>query len=237
MKKFLIILFAGVLAVMGASCGESENDKPKETEVQINITSRDISKTEGEKIQEEIVKRATKPGADATEPRDATEPSTSPKKKKKKSALPTQGEVMPGTYVQVTTEPNGSFDSSDLDFIFEGAYIYLNDTIDDARGILGDDIGANEISKTKTEYEFDDVTIVAYEKDGTEKIEKITVTTDKIATKKGAKIGMYGTKLRPVYGVPTQKSETAYTYTKGNKSLVFNLQNNVVYSYSYVLNH
>lgn len=240
MKKTLIILFAAMLMVFGTACGESEDNPDNKDSVQIQVTSRNISETEGVILKEEVVKKATKPNSDITEPTNPTEPTTPEKKKKKKkrsNSLPTQGDVVPNTYVAVTTAPNGSFDKSDLDFIYEGAYICLNDEIDDAIAILGDDNAANELSKTKTEYEFDNVIVVTYESNGKERIEQITVITDAISTKKGAKIGMYGTQLRTVYGVPAKKSETEYTYTIGNKSLIFNIENNIVTSYCYKLTH
>ena len=238
MKKYLIIMLAVAATVLCASCGETEKPAAKDDSVVIQITSREAQPGDGGvKIKEETVEIKGKKSTQATEPTDATEPATKKKKKKKKTNLPTQGDVVPGTHVQVTTKPNGSFSDSDLNFVFEGANICLGDDIDDVEAILGDDIGANELSKTKTEYEFDGVTIVTYTSGEKELIEQITVTSDKIVTKKGAKVGMYGTQLRPVYGVPTSMSDTAYVYSKGNRSLTFTLQNNVVSSYIYKLKH
>ncbi|MBR1731186.1 MAG: hypothetical protein IJ725_01980 [Ruminococcus sp.] len=237
MKKALIAALVLLTAVFGTACGESTDDSAaEESAVVIQITSREAAETKGEEIEEVPVKKATKPNENTTDPTDATEAKTTKKKKKKSKTVPTQGDVVPNTYVQVTTAPNGSFDNSDLDFIFEGAYIYLNDDIEDARAILGDDEAANELSKTKTEYEFNGVNIITYESDEIEKIEQITIISDKLTTKKGAKVGMYGTQLRTVYGIPTKKSDTNYTYTKDDKSLIFNIENNIVTSYSYKLN-
>lgn len=239
MKRILIIAIALFLTVIATSCGEQgDTSETTESAVVIQITSQAVSKQSGDEIKEEKITKATKPNQTTTEPTDATQPSTAAKtKKKKRKTLPTQGDVVPNTYVAVTTEPNGSFDSSDLEFVFEGAFIDLNDDIEDAIAILGDDNAASELSKTKTEYEYEDVTLLAYASGDTERVEKITVTSDRLATTKGAKVGMYGTKLRTVYGIPTHKNETTYIYNYGNKSLVFHIENNIVTSYSYVLNH
>ncbi|MCR5652413.1 MAG: hypothetical protein K6F88_01280 [Ruminococcus sp.] len=238
MKKSLILVLAALIAVLATACGETDNTiANNKSAVIIQPTRKETAPTNGEKIKEEIVKKATKPNQSATEPTASAKAKKQKKKKKRKNTLPTQGDPNPNTNIQVTTAPNGSFDSSDLDFIFEGAYIYLNDDIEDAIAILGEDNGATELSKTKTEYEFDDVTVVTYEKNEKERVESITVLTDTIPTPKGAKVGMYGTQLRTVYGLPTKKSDTAYTYSIDNKSLVFNLENNIVTSYSYIMSH
>ncbi len=241
MKRALIIISAALLAVLGTACGESEQDTSSYgSKAVIQITSRAAMGPDDVNINEEVVKKATKPNQIATEPTNATEPkkTTNKKKKKKMKKLPTQGDVNPNANgIQVTVAPDGSFDKSDLDFVFEGAFIYLNDDIEDALAILGDDIGATEISKTKTEYEFDSLYVVSYEEKEKERVEEITVTSEDFPTAKGAKVGMYGTQLRTVYGAPTKKSDTSYSYIDGNKSLVFNIENNIVTSYSYILSH
>ncbi len=242
MKKLFIILLAAFTAVLFASCGEEEKPAPKNDSVVIQITSREAGGIDDEvKIKEEAVVVKSKKSTQATEPEDSTEPTTAKKKKKKKnttlSNLPTQGDVNPNPPAQVTTAPNGSFSDADLKFCYKNSYICLDDSIDKAEKILGDDIGADEFSKNKTSYDFDGVTIITYQSGDDEKIEQITVTDDTIVTKKGVKVGMYGTQLRTVYGVPTKKSETAYEYSKGNMSLTFNLQNNVIASYTYNLKH
>lgn len=241
MKKIFIILLAAFTAVQFASCGEEENPAPKNDSVVIQITSREAGGIDDEvKIKEEAVVVKSKKSKQATEPEDSTEPTTAKKKKKKNttlSNLPTQGDVNPNPPAQVTTAPNGSFSDADLKFCYKNSYICLDDSIDKAEKILGDDIGADEFSKNKTSYDFDGVTIITYQSGDDEKIEQITVTDDTIVTKKGVKVGMYGTQLRTVYGVPTKKSETAYEYSKGNMSLTFNLQNNVIASYTYNLKH
>lgn len=239
MKKLFIIMLAAITAVLFASCGEEEKPAAKNDGVVIQITSREAAGNDDEvKIKEETVQVKGKKSSQTTEPTDSTEPTTkTKKKKKKKNNVPTQGDVVPGTHVQVTTAPNGSFSDADLIFVYKGSNIRLNDDIETAEKVLGDDIGADELAKNKTEYDFNGVTIITYQSGENEKIEQITVTADTIATKKGAKVGMYGTQLRTVYGVPTKKSETAYVYSKGNMSLTFNLQNNVVASYTYNLKH
>ena len=239
MKKFLIVMIAAVTAVLCASCGETEKAPTKSNNTVIKITEREApDKDNGDKIKEETVQIKSKKDTQETEPKDPTEPSTKPKKKKKrKITVPTQGDVVPGTHVQVTTAPNGSLSDSDLSFFHKGKYIKLGDDIEVAEKILGEDIGANELSKSKTEYDFDGVTIVTYAEGENEIIEQITVTSDTFVTKKGAKIGMYGTQLRTMYGVPEKKSETAHVYTIGDKSLTFTIQNNVVATYIYKLKH
>lgn len=229
-------------AFIVCSCGsDSDSDKEKDSVV-IQITSRETteSTTKSVKIKEEVIEKATRgSNAEATEPTDKSSKSssTSSKSKKKSSKFPTQGQTQPNTYVTVTTAPAGSFSKGDLEFVYDGAYIDLDDEIDDALAILGDDNSVTELSKTKTEYEYDNLTLQTYTANDKEKVEQITITSDKIPTKKNAAVGMYATKLRTVYGDPSKKTDTAYTYTSGNKSLVFNYENNIVTSYSYVLNH
>lgn len=242
MKKVFIILLAAITAVLFASCGKEKKPAAKNDNVVMQITSREAALQNDEvKIKEETVQVKSKKSKQATEPKDPTEPTTAKKKKKKKnktlSNLPTQGDVNPNPPANVTTAPNGSFSDADLKFFYKDSYISLNDSIEKAEKILGEDIGADELSGNKTSYDYDGVTIVTYQSGDNEKIEQITVTADTIVTKKGAKVGMYGTQLRKVYGIPNTKSDTAYVYSKGNKSLTFNLQNNVVASYTYNLKH
>ena len=240
MKKVCIIILAAITAVLFASCGETQTPAPTPTKgAAIKVTGREAQGDDGDKIKEETVEIKSKKTKQATEPKDPTEPTTAKKKKKNKtlSNLPTQGDVNPNPPANVTTAPNGSFSDADLKFFYKDSYISLNDSIEKAEKILGEDIGADELSGNKTSYDYDGVTIVTYQSGDNEKIEQITVTADTIVTKKGAKVGMYGTQLRKVYGIPNTKSDTAYVYSKGNKSLTFNLQNNVVASYTYNLKH
>ena len=242
MKKVLIIMLAAITAVLFASCGETQTPAPTPTKgAAIKVTGREAQGDDGDKIKEETVEIKSKKAKQATEPKDPTEPTTAKKKKKKKnktlSNLPTQGDVNPNPPANVTTAPNGSFSDADLKFFYKDSYISLDDSIDKAEKILGEDIGAEELSGNKTSYDFDGVIIVTYQSGEDERIEQITVTDDTIVTKKGAKVGMYGTQLRTIYGIPSTKSDTAYVYSKGNKSLTFNLQNNVIASYTYKLKH
>lgn len=250
MKKYFVLLLALIAALAFTSCsdyeevgGNSESaavttNETTESDSTVQITSRGTvaATTEKIKIKEETVSVSKKRAS--TDPTDPASASSKTKKKKKNSQLdklPTQGETRAGTYVAVTTAPNGSFSVDDLTFIFEGAYIELGDDIEDVEAILGDNNSVIEVSKARTAYEYDNLTVITVTRGDEETVEKITVTTDKLATKKGAKVGMYATQLRTVYGEPTKKTATAYTYTGGEESLVFEYTNNIVTSYSYVL--
>lgn len=272
MKKALILLFIIVFALMGVSCGASKDtdNNTKETAKTIKVTSKPTAKAAADdvKIKEETVKISKKNSSKSTDPTAKPKPEKKKKNQKKKkktsSKLPTQGQTQAGTYISVTYPPVGSLKQNDLRFYYKGKYIDLDDDIEKAFKILGEDNSVTELSKTKTEYEYDNVTLVSYsvepptqqettkkteptdkteateeteeeEIEKPEKIEQINVTTDKLATQKGAKIGMYATKLKGLYGDPSKKTSAAYTYTSGNKSLVFYYENNLVTSYSYML--
>lgn len=260
MKKALILLLIVFLAFFGTACSndkDSDSSKTKKNEpVKIQITSKPIAKAADDvEIKEETVKISKKNSTNATDPTSKAKPKK--KKKKKSSKLPTQGQTQAGTYISVTSPPKGSLKPADLSFYYKGKNLSLDEDIENAFKLLGEDNSVTELSKTKTEYEYDDVTLVSYtvdtqtksektkkskasdeaddEVEKPEKIEQITVTSDKLSTQKGAKIGMYATKLKGLYGDPSKKTSTAYTYTIGNKSLVFNYENNLVTSFSYVL--
>lgn len=274
MKRLFIAFLILLIPIISTACGGSDNDSDKKTTKEVAsilITSRSTAEaSEKVNIKEETVKISK---SKTTDPTSATEATTKPKpkkkkKKKKSSTVPTQGQTQAGTYIAVTTAPNGSLKENDLRFKYKSKYINLDDEIDAALKILGEDNSVTELSKTKTAYEYDDLlTIITYtaaatvkptekksksssktkettettqpetEPETPEKIEQITITSSKLATQKGAKIGMYATRLRPLYGVPSSKTSSSYTYTSGNKSLVFYYDNNIVTSFSYVLKH
>ncbi len=247
MKKALICVLAVMTAATFASCGEAEQQTETTAPVTVEITSEEVTKISlpNVKIQEETISKSKKQSAtDPTEP-TATEESTSPKTKKKKKKKtqaattepPTQGQTKAGTHISVTEPSLGSFSAEDLTFITDGAYIYLDDEIDDVIALLGDDNSVSELSDTEFEYEYADLTVTTYVKKGKEKVDSITVTSDKIPTPKGAKVGMYGTWLKRVYGEATKSSDTLYAYISGKSSLEFSVENNIVKSYTYRLKH
>lgn len=243
MKK---ILLAAVLlaAISMTSCSNGEaqpvTTAPASSETTEQTTKLTLPKI---KINDETVNKSDKPSATepkATEQETTSQPKTKKKKKKKQqptTAAPTQGQTRAGTHIEVTEAPVGSFSEEDLEFILDGAFIYLDDEIEDVLALAGDDNSVSELGDDAYLYEYDDYSFTTYTKKEKEKVDSITVLTDAIETQKGAKVGMYATKLKSVYGDATKKSDTLYTYVSGKKSLEFNVEDNIVTSYTYRLKH
>lgn len=239
MKKLLAAVFAVIIALSAASCGNQREEQTQDVTDYIPrtepVTDTTEKTTKSVKVEVETVKKTDKPEQTdaaekttkaeetetATETTDATEP-------------PTQGRTRPNTRLTVHVD-KGSFSKSDLTFIYGGAEIDLGDEIEDAIAILGDEEGVNELSKSRTEYDFDELTVITRKRGDKELVEQIIINSDEISTSKNAVIGMYATQLRRIYGDPTRLTGAAYVYSSGNKSLVFYHEDNVVNEIRYKL--
>ena len=244
MKKIMIALLCLFIAVTAASCGQSAQteEAPRETE-QVTETEEQTEETEeteetkSTKPKVKIGHQAVKIDADSAA---ATEKPEKPEKQKpteettESSEPPTQGVTRANTHINVYVE-KGKFEANDLIFDYAGAYIELNDLIEDATAILGEEDAVDEFSKTRTEYDFGDITLVTYKAGGEERVEQISINSEDISTSKNAVIGMYATQLRRIYGDPTRATASAYVYTLGSKSLIFYHEENIVNEIKYKL--
>lgn len=229
MKK-TAVFFLIVLAVFLTSCARPAPEttvteyKPKtETKKASTETTSDVKVIASQTI---APPKKTKP-TEKKEKKKKTKPTTMP---------PTQGKTKPNTRVVVTTV-KGSFSSEDLTFVYDGETINLNEKIDDVFESIGEDNSASTLSNNRQEYEYEDFTIVTYIKNDVERVESITVTGEKVATAKGAKIGMFASRLKRVYGDAKKVTKTAYIYGSGAKTLEFNYEDNIVTGWTYKYKH
>ncbi len=229
MKK-TAVFFLIALVVFLTSCTRPAPEttvtayKPKtETKTSPTETTSDVKVIASQTI---ATPKKTKP-TEKKEKKKKTKPTTMP---------PTQGKTKPNTRVVVTTV-KGSFSSDDLTFVYDGETIKLNEKIEDVFDSIGEDNSASTLSNNRQEYEYEDFTIVTYIKKDVERVESITVTGENVATAKGAKIGMFASRLKRVYGDAKKVTETAYIYGSGAKTLEFNYEDNIVTGWTYKYKH
>ncbi len=202
----------------------TESDTQTTTKKKNRASSEVNVKTETIKKTKAVKKKSHKPKA--TEATETTVPTTMP---------PTQGATKAGRNIVVTTV-KGSFSSSDLDFIYGSETIRLNEKVEDVFTKLGDD-SYEEPDKKRNIYDFDDFELCSYVEDGVERVDKITVIDENYSTAKGAKIGMYASRLRRIYGDADKFTKTEYVFGGGTKTLTFTYENNIVTGIAYSLDH
>lgn len=228
MKKSAVITLILAILMLGASCSNN-NKEQKVTAYTVKTSEAPSTATEVD-VKADKVEKITK----------RTDPTSKKPKRKKETTqpidVPTQGVTKRGMRVVVTTV-KGSFSSSDLDFIYGSSIISLNEKISDVFESIGEDNFVTPLSKNKTEYDYDDFIITTYMSEDIERVEQITVMDDSISTAKGAKIGMYATQLRRVYGDPIKSKGNVVTYGSGNKTLEFTSEDNIVTGFTYKYKH
>ncbi|MCH5299020.1 MAG: hypothetical protein J1E96_04580 [Ruminococcus sp.] len=242
MKKFITAAAAALVALFLAACNTQapEPTEPTQTQTQTEQTSTTTTKKtknpafEEVKVQEESISKVditknnpTKP--EATEESEETTPTTPA------TMPPTQGVTKPGRTIVVTTV-KGSLTSTDLDFIYGSETIKLNEKVEDVFKKLGDDSYEKPSKKTNS-YEFDDFTLYSYVEEGVERVDKIVVSDNDYSTAKGAKIGMYASRLRREYGDANKMTDSQYVFGSGTKSLIFTYEDNIVTGIIYKLDH
>lgn len=227
MKKLsLILLLAIVLATMTA-CSNTSDKKSKAPATTENTTAAAV--TTQPSTAKHTVKVTTKPTEKKEKkPKKPTKPTTMP---------PTQGKTRPNTHVAVTQAPKGSFSSSDLVFTYKKNQIKLNQKIESVFKLIGDDNSIGVLSKKRTEYEYDDFILTTYKEDDVERIDTIEIIGEGVSTSKDAKIGMYASKLKRLYGDPRKLTETEYVYGSGSRTLTFSYENNIVTDITYKYSH
>lgn len=163
-----------------------------------------------------------------TKPTEPTEKPTKKKATKPTKPVPTQGKTKPNTHV-VVTFPKGSFSDSDLVFTNGSIKIKLGEKTEDVTKRLKSEGDITELSEHKWEHDYSNFTLTSILDDNEVwRIAKIEFTDDSIATAKGAKIGMFASQLRKIYGDPFRRSKTAYCYGSEDKMLVFTYEDNMV---------
>lgn len=238
MKRITCAAFAVLITLLFAACNSQPDTltettlAPTQTESSSESTTKKSQVAYGSvDIQEETVqktdvkkKKVTKP--EATEATESTAPTTMP---------PTQGVTKAGRQIVVTTVV-GSLTSTDLDFVYGSATIKLNERVEEVFTSLGrNDYEAPE--KKKNVYDFEEFIMNSYVEDGIERIDKITVTDENYSTAKGAKIGMYASQLRRIYGDADKVTTTEYIFGSSTKTLTFTYEDNIVTGISYNLDH
>lgn len=238
MKKFFVLLLPIIFTLIITSCAGNE-EKPVTVPVTKPATTEQTTSTAPETT---TVKPTEKPAkTKKSSKKIKQDKKEKPTKKTKPTTMPpTQGRTRPNTHIAVTSPPKGSFSSSDFIFKFKNHTIKLNDKTEDIFKLIGDDYSLGELSSTRNEYEYDNFILTAYKKskdDETERIDTIEIIEKGAQTTKGAKIGMYATRLKRLYGDPNKLSETEYVYGSGSKTLTFTYEGNIVTGIIYKYKH
>lgn len=233
MKKLITAFLIIMILTAACSCSNPAEKKVETTAKPIPTTSAATEKaTETTQPETKKEKETKKPTEKPTEKKEKK-----PKKTKPTTMPPTQGKTRPNTRVAVTAPPKGSFSSSDFIFTFKKKEIKLNQKIESVFKLIGDDNSIGELSKKRTEYEYDDFILTTYKEDDEERIDLIEIIGDGASTSKGAKIGMFATRLKRLYGDPNKLTETKYVYGSGDKTLTFAYENNIVTDITYKYSH
>ena len=231
MKKLIAALM--IVMILAASSCSKPAEKKAETTKPIPTTSAATEKpTATAQPETKKEKETKKPTEKPTEKKEKK-----PKKTKPTTMPPTQGKTRPNTRVAVTAPPKGSFSSSDLIFTFKKKQIKLNQKIESVFKLIGDDNAIAELSKKRMEYEYDDFILTTYIEDDEERIDKIEIIGEGASTSKGAKLGMFASRLKRLYGDANKLTETKYVFGSGDKTLTFTYEDNtvteIVYKYSH----
>lgn len=233
MKKLSIIIITLIMLTAFSACSGEKPKKPTQSASTAAYTTAKASTTatEAQTTKPARAKKVTKP----TEKKEKK-----PKKTKPTTLPPTQGRTRPNTHIVVTSPPKGSFSSSDFEFVYKNHKINFNDKLEDVFKLFGDDASIGELSSTRNEYEYDDFIITTYKKDKNDEVERvdsIEIIDEGAKTKKGAKLGMYATQLKRLYGDPNKLTETEYVYGSGAKTLTFSYEGNIVTDILYKYKH
>lgn len=227
MKKLSVILLLAIVLATMTACSNTSDKKSKASATTANTTT--TASTTQPSTAKHTVKVTTKPTEKKEKkPKKPTKPTTMP---------PTQGKTRPNTHVAVTQAPKGSFSSSDLVFTYKKNQIKLNQKIESVFKLIGDDNSIGVLSKKRTEYEYDDFILTTYKEDDVERIDTIEIIGEGVSTSKDAKIGMYASKLKRLYGDPRKLTETEYVYGSGSRTLTFSYENNIVTDITYKYSH
>ena len=227
MKKLSVILLLAIVLATMTACSNTSDKKTKPPATTANTTT--TASTTQPSTAKHTVKVTTKPTEKKEKkPKKPTKPTTMP---------PTQGKTRPNTHVAVTQAPKGSFSSSDLVFTYKKNQIKLNQKIESVFKLIGDDNSIGVLSKKRTEYEYDDFILTTYKEDDVERIDTIEIIGEGVSTSKDAKIGMYASKLKRLYGDPRKLTETEYVYGSGSRTRTFSYENNIVTDITYKYSH
>lgn len=227
MKKLSVILLLAIVLATMTACSNTSDKKSKASATTANTTT--TASTTQPSTAKHTVKVTTKPTEKKEKkPKKSTKPTTMP---------PTQGKTRPNTHVAVTQAPKGSFSSSDLVFTYKKNQIKLNQKIESVFKLIGDDNSIGVLSKKRTEYEYDDFILTTYKEDDVERIDTIEIIGEGVSASKDAKIGMYASRLKRLYGDPRKLTETEYVYGSGSRTLTFSYENNIVTDITYKYSH
>lgn len=247
MKRISIFILSLILVVLITSCAAEKPNPTTVSTTKPTTAAQTTTATVPATTTAATTTAATKPKKKPEKPEKATKPTekkekaTKPTKKTKPTTMPpTQGRTRPNTHVAVTSPPKGSFSANDLVFKYKKHSVKLNEKVEDIYEVFGDDASEGELSSKRTEYEYDDFIVTTYKEDKDdeyERIEKIEIIDDGAETKKGAKIGMYATRLKRLYGDPFKLNEEKYLYGSGAKTLTFTYEGNIVTGIIYKYKH
>lgn len=234
MKRVIGAVLAVACAAAFASCAR-EDEFQDVTAYVTRPTTAEVTlppPTEVETVAHKVEK--------ITSPKETEAEETETKKKKKEKTTeetitepPTQGKVKPGRTINVTLPPVGSFSDADLEFNYKKILIELGDDMSELKETLGEENSLTELSKSRKEYEYDDFIISTYSDEDIEMVTAIEVTNEDIATSKGAKPGMYASRLKRLYGDPSSVKKNMYIYGDAEGMLEFSYEDNIVTSYAY----
>lgn len=232
MKKLTTLFMLLTVIITAASCsnGRSAETEPTVTDITAaetaSVKATEV-KVENKKVKKTAKKATTKP-TEKKEKKTTTAPTTKP---------PTQGKTKPNTHVAVTQPKKGSFSANDLNFVYKKKTLKLKQKVEEIFKWFGDDYAEGELSNNRMEYEYDDFIITTYKDGKIERVDSIEIVGEGVTTTKGAKIGMYASRLKRYYGDANKMTDTEYVFGSGSLTLTFTYEGNIVTGYIYQYKH
>ncbi len=232
MKKLTGIVILLLVIITSASCsnGNSAESEPTVTDIpeteSITVKPTEVT-VENIKVKKSA-KKAVKTPTEKKEKKTTTAPTTKP---------PTQGKTKPNTHIVVTRPKKGSFSANDLNFVYKKKTLKLNQNVEEIFKWFGDDYAEGDLSDNRMEYEYDDFIITTYKEGKTERVDSIEIIGEGVATTKGAKIGMFASRLKRYYGDANKMTDTEYVFGTGSRTLTFTYEGNIVTGYIFKYSH
>lgn len=141
---------------------------------------------------------------------------------------------------KVITRDSGDTTASDaLVFEYNGVQVPILAEAEDVMAKLGDPVSKYEapscaFGELDTTYTYQGVEIGTYQQDGVEYISYVLLKDDTVETPEGLYLGADLAKVQSIYGDPTSKTDTSFTYLKSNMKLVVIFDDSGVTSIEYL---
>ena len=131
------------------------------------------------------------------------------------------------------------FTAADLTCVINGKKIDLNEDMSSVLSKLGEakNVTSEQSCHGKTgedkTYEYEGFSVFTYPDGDTDKVIEITIKAEGMATPKGISVGSKEAEIKEKYGDDVQKTGKYLSYTSGDKSLNFGVENGVVNEIDY----